>query len=219
MRMINAVLFDLDGTLLDTAIDLAYALNQIRKMHGLPNLLLENIRPIAGLGAQPLLKLAFNIEEHAQDYKNLLDTFLSLYQQHLADSTQLFPGMEMVLTQLEERNIPWGIVTNKPSRFTHDLLKLLNLFTRPACIISGDSLPTRKPAPEPILHACQLMRKNPTECIYVGDSVFDMMASRAAGTRSLAALYGYIPPSENPYNWEADGYVSTPAEIMNWIDR
>jgi phosphoglycolate phosphatase len=135
----------------------------------------------------------------------------------MTETTTLFPGMEKVLQHLDNNQISWGIVTNKPSRFTVDLLDVLDLTRRTNCIICGDTLAKRKPHPEPILEACKILNQNPENTIYVGDTLTDVTASKAAGTRSLVVLYGYIGPEENPYNWQADAYVKTADEIINWI--
>ena len=156
MKNITSVLFDLDGTLLDTAPDLAYALNQQRKQHDLPELPLSAIRPCVSYGSKSLLKLGFNVDDTHPEYKQLLEEFFMFYQTHLANSTQLFPSMDTVLAHLEAQQIPWGIVTNKPARFTSDILKKLHLLDRAACVISGDSLARRKPDPDPILHVLQI---------------------------------------------------------------
>lgn len=217
MNTFQAVLFDLDGTLLDTAPDLAGALNQLRIEHHLDELPLHVIRPSVGYGSRAMLKLGFNVDEDHPTYTALLEEFLKLYQTHLTKHTQLFPNMEIVLKHLEDEQIPWGIVTNKPSRFTYDLLKALKLDHRAACIICGDSLSKRKPDPDQILHACQLLKQDPRYCLYVGDTSIDVIASKAAGTKSLVALYGYINIDEDPYSWNADGYIKEPIEIIKWL--
>jgi HAD superfamily hydrolase (TIGR01549 family) len=125
--------------------------------------------------------------------------------------------MEAVLQYLEESKTPWGIVTNKPERFTLKLIEKLQLTARAACIVSGDTLKNSKPHPEPILHACQLLQQNPAECLYVGDSEIDVIASRAAGSPVLTALYGYISAEEDPYQWNADGYIKHPDEIITLL--
>jgi 2-phosphoglycolate phosphatase len=217
MNLIRGVLFDLDGTLLDTVPDLAYALNQVRLAQSLSPLTPADLRPIANLGSKAMVKLAFGIEDSDAKFKSMREDFLSAYENHLADSTQFFPQMEDVLTHLETNNIPWGIVTNKLSRHTKALLAALRIDHRPACTISGDSLPTFKPDPAPILHACQLLKQAPQHCIYVGDAVTDVMASKAAGTTSIVALYGYIHGDDDPYSWKADGYINQPLELLKWI--
>lgn len=220
MKNVKAVLFDLDGTILDTAPDLVFAINLLRKEHNLPPLPYELIRPIVSLGSKTMVKLALNIEESHPDFAKLRTYFLDLYQKHLADSmTTFFPNMENVLQYLDQNEIPWGIVTNKLTRHTQALLKSLRLDHRPACVICGDSLSTFKPDPAPILHACQLLKQRPTDCLYVGDSETDVIASKAAGTKSLVALYGYIGQEENPYAWNADGYVKDPIDIITWLNH
>lgn len=219
MNPIRAVLFDLDGTLLDTVPDLVYALNQIRIAGSLPELPASCIRPIANLGSKAMAKLAFGIDENDPKFPSMREQFLNLYEKHLADSTQFFPNVENVLAHLESNNIPWGIVTNKLARHALPLLKALRIDHRPACIICGDSLATSKPDPEPIRYACQLLRVEPRHCIYVGDAVTDVAASKAAGTRSIVALYGYIHSDENPLAWNADGYIQEPLELIEWMAR
>ena len=219
MTPIKAVLFDLDGTLLDTAPDLGKALNGVLQTSGLPALSDNIIRPFAGSGSKGLLKLGLNIEEHDPRYLTLTEQLLNFYQEYLCDTTQLFPGMEDVLSFLEQNQIPWGVVTNKPAKYTDPLMKHLNLTSRAVCIISGDTLQNRKPHPEPILHACSLLKQHPKDCLYVGDSEIDIIACKAAGSSSLAALYGYIPTGENPLQWQADGYIKHPLDILNSFRR
>ena len=213
--MIESVLFDLDGTLLDTAPDLVYALNQLRLKYALEELPFEQVRSQVGYGSKTLLKLAFEVEE--AQYKTLADEFLKIYQLHLLKSTKLFPKMEEVLHHLDKKNIPWGIVTNRPTRFTGVLLDALNLSQRTDCVICGDSLPKQKPDPYPIMHACSLIKADVKKCLYVGDMKTDVLASKAAGAKSLVALYGYIGNEDNPYSWEADGYIEKPIEILDWL--
>jgi 2-phosphoglycolate phosphatase len=216
-KPIKAVLFDLDGTLLDTATDLGQALNNILIKRNLAPLSHEAIRPAAGKGCRGLLKAGLDMEEDHPEYKALCTELLGHYHAHLADTTRFFPGMEEVLVHLEQLNIPWGIVTNKPERFTFKLLDSLQLTKRAACIISGDTLKNSKPHPEPILHACNLLQQKPDECLYVGDSEIDIIASKAAGSPSVVALYGYIPAGENPSLWLADSYIHHPKEIITLL--
>lgn len=219
MKNVRAVLFDLDGTLLDTAGDLGSALNHLLLELGASALPQATIRPYAGAGVRGLLKLGLNLLPTDADYSSLSERLLAIYQQHLLETTQLFPGMADILSFLEKEKLPWGIVTNKPAKFTDPILHHLNLATRAGCVISGDSLSTRKPDPEPILHACKLLQRDPRECLYVGDSEIDIRASRDAGGVSLAALYGYIPPGENPREWEANGYIEHPRDILGWLGK
>lgn len=217
--MIRAVLFDLDGTLLDTVHDLVYTLNHLRTEEKMSELAIEEIRSIASLGSKGMIKYAFGIEETDLRFKPLREKFFALYENHVARSTQFFPQMETVLTHLETHQIPWGIVTNKLTRHTSALLKALRLDHRPACTICGDSLSTFKPNPEPILHACNLLNIAPQHCLYVGDAATDVIASKAAGTISLVATYGYIGPDENPLDWQADGYIQNPIQIIDWLNH
>lgn len=217
MNSINAVLFDLDGTLLDTASDLGLALNHLLQEQHLPPLPIETIRPAAGSGCVGLLKLGMNIDPYDFRYPALSERLLNLYQHHLLDTTQFFPGIENTLDFLDKNAISWGVVTNKPARYTDQLIAHLQLDKRAACVISGDSLPNRKPHPEPLLHACRLLRQLPANCLYVGDSAIDIQACKAAGNPSLAALYGYIPAEEDPFTWGADGYIQHASEIIRWI--
>lgn len=217
MRKINAVLFDLDGTLLDTAPDLANVLNAMRSQRQLPALPLSLIKPAVGSGSNAMMKLAFDLDNTDHDYPLIVEQFFNLYMDSLAEETTLFPGMESVLTHLENNGIRWGIVTNKPARFTDVLLDKLALSQRSACVISGDTLDKRKPHPAPILHACELLDCKPAATLYIGDTVTDVIASKAAGTIALAALYGYISPSDDPPLWQADGYIHKPVEIIDWV--
>jgi 2-phosphoglycolate phosphatase len=219
MSSIETILFDLDGTLLDTAPDMTYALNLQRQKHHKSHLDLAHVRPIVGNGSRAILKLGFDIDDAHPEYPSYLKEFLDLYQANLLRETRLFPEMETVLAYIESCHLPWGIVTNKPGRFAYDLLRSLNLFDRAAWIVCGDSLPNRKPHPDPILFACEKLNKKPTQCVYIGDNAVDVIASKAAGTQSLIALYGYIAQTENPYLWDADGYIQNPLEIIAWLKQ
>lgn len=215
--MIKAVLFDLDGTLLDTAEDLGRALNSFLSTRKEPPLSISQIRPMAGSGCKGLLKLGLDMDEHHPDYRSSCEELLALYQHHLFDTTQLFPGMAEVLACIEKNGLPWGVVTNKPAKFTDQLMGHLKLVQRAGCVISGDTLKNHKPHPEPILHACQILQQHPSDCLYIGDSKVDVVACKAAGSISLAALYGYIPANDDPATWQADGYIQHPSEIIRWL--
>lgn len=219
MKSIRGVLFDLDGTLLDTAPDLTYALNQLRQERYLPELPVSSIRSIANLGSKAMLKHAFEMDEKDPGYASLRNQFFSLYQKHILDSTQLFPNIEKVLSHLEQRDIPWGIVTNKLTKHANVLLSALGLSRRTDCIICGDTLAKSKPDPLPIIHACQMLNAKPKDCLYIGDAITDVIASKAAGTKSLVALYGYINHEDDPLTWKADGYVNEPIEIIEWLEQ
>lgn len=215
--MIKAVLFDLDGTLADTALDLGYALNEQRRRHGLPPLPHEVIRPHASHGARGLLALGFGITPQDENFAAMREEYLALYAQHICRHTRLFPGIPQVLTTLEQRAIAWGIVTNKPSRFTHPLLEQLDLTKRAATIVSGDTTTNSKPHPEPLLHACQVIAVPASACLYVGDAERDVEAALAAGMQVIIANYGYLGPDDQPQTWHAHGIIETPQEILNYL--
>jgi N-acetyl-D-muramate 6-phosphate phosphatase len=215
----SAVLFDLDGTLLDTAPDMAYALNTLLELKRHTTLPLEIIRPVVSHGSQGLLKLGFNVTFHDPEFASLCEQLLGIYHAHIADATTLFPGMDAVLSALETQNIAWGIVTNKPHWLTTELLEKLNLSQRAACVVSGDTLAQRKPDPAPLLHACELIKHTPNKCIYVGDAERDITAGNRANMTTLIAAYGYIEESENINSWEADGIINAPEEILPWLNN
>jgi 2-phosphoglycolate phosphatase len=216
MSIIQAVLFDLDGTLLDTAQDLIAALNALNHTQVTHT---PVMRAAAGRGSRAFIKAGLNIDEDDERYPLIAEQWLMHYENHLLNSTQLFTGMERVLDYLDQQHIPWGIVTNKAEKFTLPILNGLQLSERTKCVISGDSLTNRKPHPEPLLHACTILQVQPQHCIYVGDSETDIIASKAAGLTSIAALYGYIAEEENPKRWNADGYIQHPEEILQWVTR
>jgi len=214
---IGAVLFDLDGTLADTALDLGFALNQQRQRHGLPPLPHASIRPQASHGARGLLKIGFDVTPEAPNFAALRTEYLELYSQHICDHTVLFPGTAELLQALETRGLRWGVVTNKPARFTLPLLRALNLEQRAACIISGDSTANAKPHPEPLLTAAAQMHIAPAACLYVGDAERDVEAAVAAGMRALIANYGYLDESDRPETWGAHGRIDAPLEVLNYL--
>ncbi|HEX6928408.1 MAG TPA: phosphoglycolate phosphatase [Gammaproteobacteria bacterium] len=215
---LRAVLFDLDGTLVDTAPDMGAAVNELRVERGLEPLEAERIRPWVSHGSPGLLKIAFGVEKDAADYGELRDRFLALYEARLSRETRLFDGMQAVLDVLYAKGIPWGIVTNKPGWLTNPLLQDLAISPAPRCAISGDTTPHHKPHPEPILQACRELAVDPGQAIYVGDAERDIQAAHAAGMRALAAKYGYLHDHEDPAEWNPDGIIRTPAGLLDWID-
>ncbi len=214
---IGAVLFDLDGTLADTALDLAYALNEQRRRHGMPPLPHEVIRPQASHGTQGLLKVGFDITSKSPNFAALRAEYLALYTQHICDHTVLFPGISELLQALEARKLRWGVVTNKPARFTLPLLKALGLEHRAACIISGDSTPHSKPHPEPLLTAAAQVRVAPAACLYVGDAERDVESAVAAGMKALIANYGYLDVHDQPDTWGAYARIDAPGDVLNYL--
>lgn len=217
---IHSVLFDLDGTLLDTAPDLAFALNSVLIEQQREPLLFEQIRPWVSWGARVLIKQGFNFTaDNDPQLEPLRLRLLEIYANNLARETSLFPGMEEVLQTLEGWGISWGIVTNKPAWLTNPLLEQLGLATRSVCNISGDTLPQSKPHPAPLLYACQMAQCKPAHGLYVGDALRDVEAGQRAGMRTVVALYGYINPAEMPLTWGATGVIKQPLELINWISE
>lgn len=215
----TCVLFDLDGTLLDTAPDMARALNRLRLEAGMPALPFERIRPMVSHGTLGMLQLGFGLSPEDPAYHDRRQRFLDLYSAALAVETVLFPGMATTLACLEARGIPWGVVTNKPGWLTEPLLDQLNLLQRAACVVSGDTTLLRKPHPEPLLHACRLVGIAPERCWYVGDAERDILAGNRAGMRTLVARFGYLHTFETPEVWGADGLIDTPEELLAWLDQ
>lgn len=214
---LHAVLFDLDGTLLDTAPDLAAALNRTRAVYGLPPLPYADIRPWVSHGSYALTRLGFDYPEHSADFETARLALLDVYHAHVADDTTVFPGIDALLDELRARDLRWGIVTNKPGWLTTPLLARLDLAWAPGCVISGDTLPERKPHPAQLLHAADLLGCAPSRCLYVGDAARDIEAGQRAGMQTLAASYGYIGPGEDPASWAATAIVDSPAAIVAWL--
>jgi len=216
---IRTVLFDLDGTLLDTAPDLAFALNRIRDEEGLEPLPLEVIRTVVSHGGRALIQLGFDLTPDHPEFDHLRKRLLSTYRDNLARETRLFPGMESVLDIIERHGMNWGVVTNKPAFLTEPLLKELNLSHRAACIVSGDTVEHSKPHVAPMLAACEQAGSSAAECVYVGDAQRDVQAGQNAGMHTLVALFGYFTAQDEPGSWGADGLVNDPMEIVDWLDR
>ena len=215
----QAVLFDLDGTLADTAQDLAYALNRTLQHYDRPILPFERIRPVVSHGGIALIRLGFGMEPEDPGFEDRRQFLLKVYEDNLCRQTGLFPGMTGVLSVLEARRMPWGIVTNKPAWLTDPLIRAMQLDQRAACVISGDTCANRKPHPEPILHACARMGSRPTRTWYVGDAGRDMQAGRAAGCVTIGALYGYVHPEDPPESWQTDLTIDTPEQLLDLLDH
>lgn len=212
--MIKAVLFDLDGTFADTAPDLGAALNHVRGLHDLPPLPIAAIRPQASHGSISLLKLGFDIAPDAPNFVSLRALFLDYYANHICVHTTLFSGMAQLVETLEQRHLPWGIVTNKPHRFTVPLMQALGYAQRAACLISGDICTRAKPYPDPLLKASEIMGIAPQHCLYLGDDKRDAEAAQAAGMRYVIAAYGYINGQEIS-GWPAHGVIKTPLQLLH----
>ncbi|HVE44118.1 MAG TPA: HAD-IA family hydrolase [Gammaproteobacteria bacterium] len=217
MTTISTVLFDLDGTLVDTAPGLGAALNVLREERGLPVLPLASVREVVSQGVKGLLKVAFDLDKNISNFNELKEKFIAIYRKSLVTENRFFPHIEEVLTHLDEQGIAWGIVTNNLTQTTHALLKAIMLRHQPACIVCGDTLTRAKPHPDTILHACQLLQQNPANCLYVGDAVTDVIASKAANMRAIVALYGYLQSTDDPFSWGADGYINQPLELIEFL--
>jgi len=212
----RALLLDLDGTLLDTAPDMAAALNALRRERGAAELEFATVRPQVSHGAAALVRLGFPAAREAE-FESLRGRFLELYRGALATHTRLFPGFEAVLASLAASAVPWGIVTNKPGWLTEPLLLALDLAARAGCVVAGDTLAERKPHPAPLLHAAALLGVAPAACVYAGDAERDILAGRAAGMATVAVRFGYLASGEDPAAWNPDGVVERPAELLDWI--
>lgn len=216
--LLNTVLFDLDGTLADTAPDLAYALNRVLQQQGRAPLPFEVIRPVVSHGGAALISLGFGIGPEHDDYAGLRAELLRIYAENLRRDTRLFPGMPELLDALEARGLRWGVVTNKPAWLTDPLLQQLGLTARASCIISGDTTAQRKPHPEPMLLACQRSGCGAADALYVGDALRDVEAGRNAGMYTAVALFGYLDAQDTPEYWGADLLITQPRELLPWID-
>jgi 2-phosphoglycolate phosphatase len=218
MRMpLRAVLFDLDGTLLDTAPDMVAALNALRLEEGLAPLPYETVRPAVSHGAARVVTSGFPEADHERA-NALQRRFLDIYRGALSRGTRLFPGMEQVLETLVRRRLHCGIVTNKAAWLTDPLLEQLGLRARFTCVVSGDTVAERKPHPLPLLHAAKLAGVTAAECIYVGDALRDVQAAHAAGMAALVANYGYLKADEDSQLWGGDGYLNRALDLLSWID-
>ena len=211
---ITTVLFDLDGTLIDTAPDMAAALDILCDEEQHPRLPFNQVRPVVSNGSVALVTLAFGDDLETETLERLKTRYLEIYQNNLAVHSQLFDEMENLLLQLEQKNIKWGVVTNKPGWLTEPLMESLGLHQRAACIVSSDSTKNRKPHPEPMYHACKLANSQPDECVYVGDARRDIEAGQNAGMKTIIAEYGYIGDWENTDDWHADHSIQTPSQLL-----
>jgi phosphoglycolate phosphatase len=212
----RAVLFDFDGTLADTAPDLAAAVNRMRLLRGLAPLEAKAARPYASMGARGLLRIGFGMTPEHPDYEAMREEFLERYADGMCRETRLFPGIEALLAELRRRTIAWGIVTNKATRFTERIVPQLGV--SPACIVCGDSTPHLKPHPAPLLLAAERLALEARECLYVGDDLRDVQAARAAGMRSAAAEWGYHgTETDGPRAWNADLLLSHPRQLLEHL--
>ena len=215
--MIEAVLFDLDGTLADTAPDMARTVNAMRVKRGLPAVPASLVRPHVSKGARGMICSAFDITTDHPDFLPMREEFLDLYGRELCVDTVLFPGMMEVLDEFDAADIAWGVVTNKFERFARPILEALGLARRAASIVGGDTCARPKPFPDPLLFAAQQMKVAPESTLYVGDDERDVQAARAAGMPVIVAGYGYLGDDKPPTEWDADAIVRSAGEIGDWV--
>lgn len=213
----RCMLFDLDGTLVDTAPDLGHAANFVRGSLGLAPLPLVDYRPVASAGARGLLGKALGISADHADFPKHRDAFLEYYRANLSHESRLFPEMDEALRAMERAGIRWGVVTNKPAWLTRPLMAELGLDSRSAVTISADEVPRPKPAPDSIFKACEILGLAPADCVYVGDDRRDIDAGRAAGMRTIAADWGYLGEGGPIEGWGADAILRTPGELQGWL--
>lgn len=215
---IRAVLFDLDGTLIDSAPDLGAAADKMRTDRGMESIDGDRYRPMAGAGARGMLGVAFGIAPGSADFEALREEFYVNYEQCMLQGSSLFGGIRELLCELDARRFPWGIVTNKSLRFTEPLVQSIRAFAKAGALISGDTTPFAKPHPEPLLEAARRLGVTPSRCAYVGDDLRDIAAGRAAGMATVAAAYGYLGENADTTRWRADATIGTPIELLKLLD-
>ena len=213
----DAVLFDLDGTLIDSAPDLAGAGNDMRVARGLPALPMERFRPMVGSGARGMVGIALQVTPDSADYEAARDEFLARYEARLTRESRVFVDMLPVLAALDAHPLRWGIVTNKAARYAEPVVRGLGLEARAAVLICGDTTPHAKPHPAPLLEAARRLGVAPESCVYVGDDLRDVQAGRAAGMRTVAAAWGYLGQGEPIEAWNADVVIQGPEELLQWL--
>jgi 2-phosphoglycolate phosphatase len=215
---VRAVLFDLDGTLIDSAPDLGAAADGMRVSRGMPSKPLDAYRSQAGSGARGMLQVAFGMGVEHVDYDQFREEFFLRYEACLTQRTRPFPGVEQLLESLVQRGLLWGIVTNKAQRFTSPIVRSLRLLDSASTVICGDTTAHAKPHPEPLLEAARQLSLSPSECIYVGDDARDIVAGRSAGMRTVAAQYGYLGHGAHVASWGADAEVSSPLQVLQLLE-
>lgn len=217
-RGVRAVLFDLDGTLIDSAPDLGGAADSMRTQRGLPSLPMEAYRPHAGSGARGMLKVAFGMTPDHLEYEAYKEEFFLCYEGCLTQRTRAFEEVECLLLALQGNGLLWGVVTNKSQRFSLPLTRSMGLFDTAAAVVSGDTTPFAKPHPQPLLEAASRLAVSPEYCVYVGDDKRDITAGRAAGMRTVAARYGYLGPDADVSTWGADAEVTSPLQLLKLLE-
>jgi 2-phosphoglycolate phosphatase len=213
----KAVLFDLDGTLADTAPDLARALNRLRIERQCDPVPTQILRPYTSSGARGLIGIGFGVLPGHPDFEAMKDRFLAFYEEDVCVDTRLYDGMPELLAQLVARGIAWGIVTNKAARFTKPLVERLAIEPPPACVVCGDTAARPKPAPDPLLRAASELSLAASDCLYVGDDLRDVQSARSAGMPVLAAGFGYLGFGSSPSSWGADAIIDSPLDTLNYL--
>jgi 2-phosphoglycolate phosphatase len=213
---LRAVLFDLDGTLADTAPDMARTVNAMRAARSLPPVPLEAVRPFVSRGARGMIGAAFGVTPEQGEFAAMREEFLAIYAENLCVDTRLFPEMDELLDLLDDRGLAWGVVTNKFERLARSVIDGLGIGARSAVLVGGDTCERAKPFPDPLLHAASVLSLAPSTVLYVGDDERDVQAARAAGMPVLAASYGYLGDGPAPSRWGADAVVDSPAGIARW---
>ena len=214
---VQAVLFDLDGTLIDSAPDLGAAVDKMRVARGLSSLPLSHYRPMAGAGARGMIGLAFGWTPEHPDYEQLKEEFFLNYEACLTERTFAFDGVPQLIRQLDDMRMPWGVVTNKSKRFTEPLTQAMSLFSSAAVVISGDTTPHAKPHPAPLLEAAKRLGVDPAACVYVGDDERDIVAGHAAQMKTVAATYGYLGAQSDVTSWQAHAQIEAPDQLLQLI--
>ncbi len=215
----DAVLFDLDGTLIDSAPDLGAAADKMRVDRGLPSLPLAHYRPVAGAGARGMIGVAFGLTPEHTDFAALREEFFSNYEQCLTQRTYAFDGVQELIAHLVALELPWGVVTNKSARFTDPLMRAMPLFATARTVISGDTTPHAKPHPEPLFEAARRLAIDPSRCLYVGDDERDIVAGLAAGMGTVAATYGYLGEKSDPAQWGAHATINSPGALLQLLAK
>lgn len=211
---IRAIFFDLDGTLIDSAPDLGAAADQMRVARGLPSLPMADYRPFAGSGARGMLRVAFGLQPEDEQFPILREEFFQNYERRMTQDTTVFDGVSEMLTNIVARQLHWGVVTNKSKRFTEPLSQQMSLFATAGAVISGDTTPHAKPHPEPLFEAARRIGVAPESCVYVGDDERDIVAGKAAGMYTVAAVYGYLGEKQSVAHWQADDIIDSPRELL-----
>ena len=216
---VAAVLFDLDGTLIDSAPDLGAAVDKMRVQRGLPSLPLEQYRPMAGAGARGMIGIAFGITPEHADFEAMKEEFFVNYENCMTERTRIFEGVHDMIAALVSQGLPWGVVTNKSSRFTDPLTSAMPLFATAGAIVSGNTTPHAKPHPEPLFEAARRLSVDPARCVYVGDDERDIVAGLAAGMGTVAATYGYLGQQTDIARWNAHLHIDSPSKLLNFVNK